>query len=132
MHHSSARDNQLFIQQHFRKGVLFVFYCAYSLASCGSQRDNYFSIKGIPFGMPFYFTVKQKPPRYPKRSGRKIMRLGYTDNRNFLSREGKTALPGTLYSGMRYTGPESSMSILCPECRNHMQVWSFGHLSPSE
>lgn len=23
-----------------------------------SARDNYFSIKGIPFGMPFYFTLK--------------------------------------------------------------------------
>lgn len=40
MHHSSARDNQLFIQQHFRKGVLFVFYCAYSLASCGSSQHS--------------------------------------------------------------------------------------------
>ena len=40
VHHSSARDNQLFIQQHFRKGVLFVFYCAYSLASCGSSQHS--------------------------------------------------------------------------------------------
>ena len=40
MHHSSARDNQLFIQQHFRKGVLFVFYLAYSLASCGSSQHS--------------------------------------------------------------------------------------------
>lgn len=145
MHHSSARDNQLFIQQHFRKGVLFVFYCAYSLASCGSsqhscsggtknsppdcflnvptvlkeiitlfhsttlslrkrcfslytvftlcscgsQRDNYFSIKGIPF----YFTVKKATP-LSKTEWQKIYAFGLHGQSQFSLSGGKNCSTG--------------------------------------